>query len=69
MFNKVCYNIRVIDKKFGEIKILNIGTNVYVKYKGSTWHGTIISYEFPRYLVELSNGLELSFYEDEIERA
>ena len=48
---------------------MNIGTSVYVKYKGSTWQGTITSYEFPRYIVELSNGLELSFYEDEIEGA
>ena len=48
---------------------MEIGTSVYVKYKGSTWHGTILSYDFPRYVVELSNGLELSFYADEIERA
>ena len=41
--------------------------NCYVKYKGSTWHGTITGYEYPYYIVELSNGLELSFYRDEIE--
>ena len=48
---------------------MEIGTNVYVKYKGSQWHGTIVAREFPYYIVELSNGLELSFYADEIERA
>ena len=45
---------------------MQIGTRVYVKYKGCTWYGTIINREFPYYIVELSNGLELSYYEDEI---
>lgn len=46
---------------------MQVGMNCYVKYKGSTWHGTITGYEYPYYIVELSNGLELSFYRDEIE--
>jgi hypothetical protein len=46
---------------------MEVGTNVYVSYKGSQLHGEIIGREFPYYIVRLSNGLELSFYEDEIE--
>lgn len=47
---------------------MEIGTSVYVKYKGSQCYGEIISREFPYYIVRLTNGLELSFYEDEMER-
>lgn len=43
-----------------------IGQQVTVRYKNCTWNGTIIKYEFPYYTVELSNGLELSYYADEI---
>lgn len=45
----------------------NIGQNVYVKYKGVDNYGEVTGYEFPYYIVTLSNGLQLSFYEDELE--
>ena len=48
--------------------IMEIGTAVYVKYKGSQCYGEIIGREFPYYIVKLSNGLELSFYKDEMEK-
>lgn len=48
---------------------MNIGQSVIVKYKNCTWNGTIIRYDFPYYTVELSNGLELSYYSDEIEES
>lgn len=48
---------------------MQIGQPVYVRYKGCKWYAEIISYEFPRYTVRLTNGLELSFYADEMEKA
>ena len=48
---------------------MEIGMNVYVMYKGCKWHGEIIAREFPYWIVRMSNGLEMSFYSDEIERA
>ena len=47
--------------------MLEIGKTVYVKYKGNTYCGEITNREFPYWIVTLTNGLELSFYEDEIE--
>lgn len=47
---------------------MQIGTVVYVNYKGSKCRGEITGREFPYYIVQLyGSGLELSFYEDEIE--
>ena len=48
---------------------MNIGQSVIVKYKNCTWNGTIIRYDSPYYTVELSNGLELSYYSDELEES
>ena len=46
---------------------MHIGQHVYVKYKGIEYYSEIIGYEFPYYIVRLSSGLELSYYEDELE--
>ena len=47
---------------------MEIGTKVYVKHKGCRCHGEVIGREYPYYIVQLyGSGLELSFYEDEIE--
>lgn len=47
---------------------MEIGTKVYVKHKGCRCRGEIVSREFPYYIIQLyGSGLELSFYEDEIE--
>ena len=50
----------------GVKNIMEIGNTCYIKYKGNTWHGEIIGYDFPYYIVLLSNGLELKYYSDEI---
>lgn len=47
--------------------MLTIGKTVYVKYKGCTCCGEITGREFPYWIITLTNGLELSFYEDEID--
>ena len=46
---------------------LSIGSTCYVKYKGCRWHGEVIAREYPYWVIRMSNGLEMSFYSDEIE--
>ena len=48
---------------------MNKGDKVYVKYRGNNYYAEIVGYEFPYYVVELSNGLELRVYQDELEKA
>ena len=47
---------------------MEIGTHVYVKYKGTEYYAEIIGIEYPYYIVELSNGLEIRVYADEMEK-
>ena len=47
---------------------MEIGTSVYVNYRGSQHYAEVIGREFPYYIVRLSNGLEIRVYEDELEK-
>lgn len=48
---------------------MEVGTKVYVQYRGSQYYAEVTEYDFPYYVVELSNGLEIRVYQDELVRA
>ena len=46
---------------------MSIGEEHTYTYKGCRWNGTVIGREYPYWVIELSNGLELRVYADELE--
>ena len=46
---------------------MNIGEGYTYTYKGCKWNCTVIGREYPYWIIELSNGLELRVYADELE--
>ena len=45
---------------------MEIGTPVYVNYRGSQCYAEVVGQEFPYYIVRLTSGLEIRVYEDEL---
>ena len=47
---------------------MEIGTSVYVNYRGSQCYAEVIGREFPYYVVRLTSSLEIRVYRDELEK-